>query len=126
MASYIKLVQGDTKPDITVALNERSTGDYIDLSSSGASVVLKFRKRGTSTVLQTLTGTKLPGGLQADGTVDETIVTPGAGGRVKFSWPAGALNVDPGYYEGELTITFADGTVQTVNDLLKFSVRADF
>jgi hypothetical protein len=31
-----------------------------------------------------------------------------------------------GDYEGEIQITFSDGQIQTVYDLLKFKVRSDF
>lgn len=126
MSTYIKLVQGDTKPDIIVALNDRMDGSYINVSDANASVVMKFRKRGTTAVLQEMEGTKLTGGLQADGTIDTTITTPGAGGRVSFTWQPGALDVDPGYYEGEITVTYANGSVQTLHDIVKFSLRADF
>jgi len=33
---------------------------------------------------------------------------------------------EAGDYEGEIQITFADTTVQTVYDLLKFKLREDF
>lgn len=126
MATYISLVRGDSKPDIVVNLNDRTTWDYLDVSDASTSVTMKFRKRGTSDVLQTLTADKLTGGLQADGTIDTTVATPGAGGRVQFSWPVGSLDIDPGYYEGEVSINFPGGIVQTLHDVLKFSVRADF
>jgi hypothetical protein len=126
MASYIKLVQGDTKPDIVLSLNDRDTWEYIDLSDPATAVTMKFRKTGTTTILQTIYAIKLTGGLQADGTIDETVMTEGAGGRVMFSWPQGALDVDPGNYEGEVSITLADTTVQTLHDVLRFTVKAKF
>jgi hypothetical protein len=33
---------------------------------------------------------------------------------------------EAGDYEGEIQITFSDGTIQTVYDLLKFKLREDF
>jgi hypothetical protein len=36
------------------------------------------------------------------------------------------LQGEAGDYEGEIEITFADGQVQTVYDLLKFKIREDF
>jgi hypothetical protein len=33
---------------------------------------------------------------------------------------------EAGDYEGEIQITFVDGTIQTVYDLLKFKLREDF
>jgi hypothetical protein len=37
-----------------------------------------------------------------------------------------SLDGAPGDYEGEIEITFADSTIQTVYDLLKFKLRQDF
>jgi hypothetical protein len=36
------------------------------------------------------------------------------------------LQGTPGDYEGEIEITFTDGQIQTVYDVLKFRVREDF
>lgn len=126
MSSRIRLVHGDTRPQIILSLTDKDTGVAIDVSAAGASVVMKFRAEGTTTVLQTLTATKLTGKVASDGSIDYSVTTPGAGGRVMFSWPAGALSIDPGYYEGEVAVNFSDGTLQTVYSVLKFSVRNDF
>ena len=126
MGSRIKLVRGDTAPQIIVSMTDESNGDPIDVSASGTIVYMDFRQSGTTTVLTTIIGTKMIGQLAPDGTIDTTVVPAGKGGRVAFAWPPGSLDVDPGYYEGQITINFADGTTQTVYQLLKFSVRADF
>lgn len=110
MAEKIKLVQGDTKPAIVCRLTDDTTG--LPLGISGATVRLKFRAAGATTLAATVTGS----------------VTDGANGEVVF-YPASApemLQGDPGDYEGEIEITFADNTVQTVYDLLKFKLREDF
>jgi len=122
--SRIKLVQGDTRPDITIVLVDADTRAGIDVSGGGTSVKLKFRPTDGET-LQEITGIKLAGAVAEDGSIDETVTTAGQGGRVRFVWPNGALNVDPGYYEAEITIDYADDTTQTVYDLLKFDVRAN-
>lgn len=121
----IKLVQGDTRPQIVIDLKDQD-GNPIDCS--GGSVRMFFRKKGDSTVLSTITGTLLTGLKNADGSITTTAPynVAGTGGRASFNWPAGALNVDPGPYEGEVEITFADATVQTVYDPIKFKLRADF
>jgi BppU N-terminal domain len=108
MSEKIKLVQGDTRPQIRVALTDDTTGLPVDIT--GATVVLKFRAAGDSVVLSTLSGT----------------VTEGINGAVVFSWPEGALDVDSGDYEGEIEVTFADTTIQTVYETLKFKVREQF
>lgn len=108
MAEKIKLVQGDTKPQIKITITDETTGDAVDITDSTPR--LKFRASNTSTVLTTMVGT----------------VTDGPGGVCIFVWPAGALDVEPGDYEGEVEITFEDETVQSVYDLLKFKLRQDF
>ena len=110
MAEKIKLVQGDTRPALVITLTDDNTGNPITLT--GASAVLRFRSVGGSTVLTTLNGT----------------VTDAVNGVVAFYWASvpTSLNVEAGDYEGEIEITFADGQIQTVYDLLKFKVREDF
>lgn len=110
MAEKIKLVQGDTKPALVCTITDENTGAAINLT--GATVRLKFRLAGADTLTATVTGS----------------VTDGAAGQCAF-YPASApemLQGEPGDYEGEIEITFADSTVQTVYDLLKFRVREDF
>ena len=110
MAEKIKLVQGDTKPALVCTITDEITGAPIALT--GATVRLKFRATGASVLTATVTGT----------------VTDGANGVVAF-YPATApemLAGEAGDYEGEIEITFADSTVQTVYDLLKFKLRQDF
>ena len=126
MTERIKLVQGDTKPQLVLSLTDDKTGGSIDVST--ATVRLKFRASETPDVLATLTGQKIPGHVNPDGTIDFTgpYAQSGKGGRVVFDWTTDALNHDAGNYEGEVEITFADGTVQTVYDLLKFKLREQF
>lgn len=110
MAEKIKLVQGDTKPALVCTITDEVTGAAITLT--GATVRLKFRAVGSSDLTATVTGS----------------VTDAANGVVAF-FPATApamLQGEAGDYEGEIEITFADSTVQTVYDLLKFKVRQDF
>lgn len=110
MAEKIKLVQGDTRPAIVCTLTDETTGAAIALT--GATVVMKFRAMGGVTLTATVAGA----------------VTDGPNGIVAF-YPASApemLSGLPGDYEGEIEITFADGQVQTVYDVLKFKVREDF
>jgi hypothetical protein len=110
MAEKIKLVQGDTKPALVCTITDDTTGSVLSLV--GATVRLKFREVGATTLTATITGS----------------LTDAANGQVTF-FPATApemLASASGDYEGEIEITFADSTVQTVYDLLKFKVREDF
>ncbi|MBU3577580.1 BppU family phage baseplate upper protein [Polynucleobacter sp. UK-Kesae-W10] len=108
MAEKIKLVQGDSRPQVQATLTDDTTGVPIDITR--ATVVLKFRVINGTTILSTLPG----------------YITDAANGKVCFTWPPGSLDVAPGQYEGEIEITFEDTTVQTVYDTLKFIVRAQF
>lgn len=110
MTEKIKLVQGDTRPSLVTTLTDSTTGLAINIT--GATVRLKFRAVGSAELQATLIG----------------VVTDGAGGVVVFDWSDSPTSLDgtPGDYEGEIEITFADSTVQTVYDLLKFKLRQDF
>lgn len=108
MSDTIKLVQGDTRPQLQLTLTDENTGNIIDITS--ATVVMFFRAAGTTNVLSTLTGG----------------VTSGPAGTCVINWGATTLNVPEGSYEGEVQVTFADTTIQTVYRVLKFYVRADF
>lgn len=110
MAEKIKLVQGDTKPALVCTITDEITGAALSLT--GATVRLKFREAGATELTATVVGS----------------VTDGPNGQVVF-YPASApemLAGQAGDYEGEIEITFADNTVQSVYDLLKFKVREDF
>lgn len=103
----IQLVQGDNLPFVQVALTN-ADGSVLDVSS--ATVVLKFRAVGQTTLLVTIPCTP---------------VTDGSDGKVKFYFPGDTLNVSQGAYEGEISASF-DGLKQTVYETLKFTVRAKF
>lgn len=110
MTEKIKLVQGDTRPAIVCTLTDDATGNPLALT--GATVELKFRAVGDISLTATVNGA----------------VTDAPNGVVAF-YPASApamLLGEPGDYEGEIEITFSDGQVQTVYDVLRFKVRGDF
>lgn len=110
MTEKIKLVQGDTRPALVCNITDDTTGNVIDIS--GATVLLKFRALGATTLQATVIGS----------------VTDGPNGQVTF-YPATApemLAGAAGDYEGEIEITFAGGQIQTVYDVLKFRVRQEF
>lgn len=128
MSERIKLVQGDTRPYIVLALTSVIDRTPIDVSAGGCAVVMKFRRVGATALTDTITCTKLTGRLMEDGSIQTAAPydVAGAGGRVQVQWGSLTLASAQGDYEGEIEITFADGTVQTVYDRLKFTVRADF
>jgi len=117
----LKLVTGDTLPELTFTLKDSQTaasGKTLDandsttwapINVSGASVKLRLRELGSTSVKSTLTCS----------------VTDGSNGKVATDFPTGTLDT-AGTFEGELEVTFAAGGIQTVHDLIKFKVRSDF
>lgn len=107
----LKLVRNDTAPNISCTIVNGDTNTPIDLTSA-TGVLLKVREVGLDT-------------LQA--TVPGTIINP-TGGIVLFlpSTVPEMLSGEPGNYEGEIEITFNNGTIQSVYNVLKFKLRQDF
>lgn len=110
MTERIKLVQGDTGPQIRLTLTEDSNDSPIDLT--GASVAVHFRAVGSDTVLFTRLAYIPP--LSA------------ASGVCFLIWNTGDLNQEPGDYEAEVEVIRQTGERETVYELLKFRLRGDF
>lgn len=108
MADTIKVVKGDELPQIVLTLTDDTANSALDLSLSTTSVSIYFRKKGSTTILSTISTTKS---------------TDGSDGKITFNFAGGVLDVDPGEYEGEIAINY-NGSIQTVYELLKFRVRA--
>ena len=122
--STIELVAGDTMPELNIILKDSNTalsGQTLDaenhatwaiISLAAANTVkMKFRKMDTTTLLETITC---------------SIVSPATNGNVIMTWLASTLSGASGIYEGEIEITYNNGKVSTIRDLLKFDVRAGF
>jgi hypothetical protein len=110
MAEKIKLVQGDTRPQIALTLTEETTEQPIDLT--GATITLHMRVVGSNTLL-----------FSRQGVVDNGTPELGKG---YILWQPGDLDIPSGEYEGEIEIYWPQtGARQTVYDLLKFKVRED-
>lgn len=109
MAEVIKVVQGDTKPLISLTLTDEATGNPFDLSDPDTTVTINFRAAGSTATPQVISCVK----------------TDAVNGKVQFDFSGGILNVDPGMYEGEIVVSIG-GATHTVYDVLKFRVRADF
>ena len=86
MAQKIKLVQGDSRPQIKCVITDETTGTVVNLA--GATVRLKFKAVGGAGVLFTLVGILLAG-LEQEG-ADLSVAPPydvaGIGGRVAFQF----------------------------------------
>lgn len=117
----IKLVVGDTLPELTFTLKDSNTaasGQTLDIEDSttwapidltNGTVKLRIREVGKSAVLSTITA---------------TISDPTAG-VCSLLFPSGTWTA-AGTFEGEIEFTKADSNIQTVQDLVKFKVRDDF
>lgn len=110
MSERIKLVRGDTGPQIKLTLTNEATGLPLDLTSATGS--LHFRLVGSTEVLFSRALFIEP--------------STAADGVAYVIWLEGDLARDPGSYEGEIEIILQDGTRQTVYDLMKFRLRSDF
>jgi hypothetical protein len=117
----INLVTGDTLPELTLTLKDSNTaasGQILDgedsntwspIDVTGATVRLRIRTLGSTVIKSTLT----------------CLVVSGTDGKVSTNFPTGTLDA-AGTYEAEIEITFANGGIQTVYDLVKLKVRSDF
>ena len=120
-SSTIKVVVGDTHPELNFTLrdsNTAATGSVLDaedpstfaaIDLTGATTRVRIRKIGTTTILKTITCTN----------------TDAQNGKCSMAFTADTFEA-AGFYEGEIEITKSDGNIQTVNDLIKFNVRDDF
>ena len=117
----IKLVTGDTEPMLTITLRDANTaapGQTLDENDSntwapidltGATVRLRMRAIGSSTVKSVLT----------------MAISNALNGVPTTNFPTGTLDT-AGTFEGEIEITYPTGGIQTLQDLIKFKIRKDF
>lgn len=105
-----QLVQNDQAPQIRAVLTRDNDGSVINFS--GGSCALKFRAKGASTLLFTLSAADVGSNF--------------ADGIAIFSFSNDQLDIDAGYYEGEIEITYQNGNVETVYEVLDFYLRDDF
>ena len=117
----IKLVKGDTLPELTITLKDSNTaasGQTLDpedsdtfapINITGGTVRVRVREIGETTILKTITAS----------------ITDASNGKVAMLFPSDTFP-DAGVYEAEVEFTKSDGNIQTVNDLIKLSVRDDF
>lgn len=106
-----KLVQSDTSSAIQSTITRMDTGEAVPLDG-GEVVELKVRVRNATPVEFTLTGFGTPSELAA--------------GIVTFSFGDNLIDLTPGYYEGEIQLTYVGGAIESVYEILIFQVREDF
>ena len=105
-----QLVKSDQAPQIRAALKREDDNSVVDFENG--SCALKFRKKGSTTVLFTLAASDV-----GDNFKD---------GIAIFSFSGTQLAIAEGYYEGEISITYNSGTIETVFKILDFYLRDDF
>jgi len=105
------LVQNDAGTQLRVVLTREDDGAAVDLTD--ATVRLKFRKKGTTTLSSTLTSI-------ATSNEDKSA------GVALFEFSASNLDIDEGKYEGEIEATFGNGSTESVFEVLDFYIREDF
>jgi len=105
----IKLVRNDTAPQLRLTLTNSQTGAAINLTN--ATVTLHLRAVNTTTLLLSR---------------NATILSPATDGIAVIAWQPTDLDLEPGDYEGEIEVTLADGSVETLFNPLQFTVREEF
>lgn len=108
--TIFNLVQSDTAPQVKAVITRSDTGAVVDMT--GATVRMYFRAKTSTNVLFTSTAANVGDNF--------------SNGIAVFIFTAGQLNQPEGYYQGEIEITYSNGTVETIFDLLSFYIRADF
>ncbi|WP_313619556.1 hypothetical protein [Achromobacter sp.] len=124
----IRLVQGDTAPQLQLSLTDQRTRQAIDLSTPGTTARMLFREVGADAVKDTMPCFPIAGYVDPEsGEVDfrPPYDVAGRGGRLAMDWSETALDT-AGEFEGEVEVIFPDGRIQTAFAILKFQVREQF
>lgn len=107
----LKLVTLDNLPNISVALTRSLDGTAVDLSQANTIITIKMRALGQTAVLAQYQGSVLN--------------APGTDGKMTFGFPGNTLNVAPGLYEFQISVSF-NGQTETVFETLKAQIRGAF
>ena len=117
----LNFVVGDTLPALNLTLKDKNTAasgvtldpensaTWAPINITGATVRLRLRELGSTTLADTRTCS----------------VVSGSGGTCTTNFATTTFST-AGTYEGEIEVTHANGSIQTVYDLVKFKVRDDF
>lgn len=105
----IGLVKNDTGPRLRFNITERP--DDLPADLTGATVTLHFRAKGKKTVLFSRTA---------------VIDNPPTNGSAIFSFQVGDLNLEPGFYEGEVEVVLGSGLRETIYEIVNFELRDEF
>ena len=108
--TIFNLVQSDTAPQVKAVITRSDTGAVVDMT--GATVRMYFRAKTSTNVLFTSTAANVGDNF--------------SNGIAIFVFSSGNLNQPEGFYEGEIEITYTDGAVETIYEVLDFYIRSDF
>ena len=106
MAKTLKATQNNTAPAYILTC-ERDDGTIIDLTNT--TVTMKLYKGSTQT-------------NTASGHNTCTLVSPATAGNISWIPKAGDFP-NPGTYKGDVTVTYIDGTFETLYNNALFKVR---
>ena len=115
----INLVTGDTLPELNFTLKDSkaaASGMTLDANNSATWAPISITGGTVRLRLRALGGTAVTANLNCT-------ITNGSAGKCATNFPAGTLTT-AGIFEGEIEITFANGGIQTVHDLIKLKVRS--
>lgn len=120
MVDIVSLVKGDSAANLSVTLVREDNGTAFSMAG-GTTAVLRVRKKGTTT----LVGTPVTVASEPTSNFSQGKLVFELGGASTFLNASNDVG-GPGYYEGEVEITFTDSTTQTVFETIPFRVRDEF
>lgn len=109
MGKAFMLVQDDTATQVKATVY-RDRNTVADLT--GATVRLYFRKKRTKELIGTL--------------LNRSNAEQKAKGEAIFLFEVEHLDGEKGMYEGEVEVTYLDGGIETVYNIIDFYLREDF
>jgi hypothetical protein len=117
----IKLVVGDTLPELVVTLKDSNTaasGKTLDVEDSSTWAPINLTSGSVKLIIRKVGETDLTATITMS-------LTDASNGVATCVFPSGTWTA-AGTYEGEVEFTNSSSKVQTVQDLVKFVVRDDF
>jgi len=117
----IKLVVGDTLPELVVTLKDSNTaasGKTLDVEDSSTWAPINLTSGSVKLIIRKVGETDLTATITMS-------LTDASNGVATCVFPSGTWTA-AGTYEGEVEFTNSSSKIQTVQDFIKFIVREDF